>query len=90
MELSSVELAAREHFLVTHLAALASALLLVPGHPENGPFFLVKGLINAVQSYRWCVPVPFPSSPARSSAERELTCRGCPLIAPGTTLARTR
>ena len=69
MELASVELAAREHFLVTHLAALASALLLVPGHPENGPFFLVKGLINAVQSYRWCVsslgPAPRAATYAR-------------------------
>ena len=53
MELSAVEIGAREQFLVNHLAAFASVLLLLPGHPENGPFYLLKGLINAVQNYRW-------------------------------------
>jgi len=30
---------------------LASFLLVFPGHPKNGPFHLVKGLLNAVQKY---------------------------------------
>jgi hypothetical protein len=61
MELVGVELAAREQFLVTYLASFASALLVVPGHPDHGPFFLLKALINAVQAYRWCVRSQQPS-----------------------------
>lgn len=31
--------------------SFASLLLLFPGHPEHGPFHLVKGLLNVVNSY---------------------------------------
>lgn len=40
-----------EEELVGFLRNFASFLLLFPGHPEHGPFYLVKGLLNAVQSY---------------------------------------
>ena len=26
---------------------------MVPGHPEHGPFYLVKGLLNAIERYEW-------------------------------------
>lgn len=40
-----------EEELVGFLRNFASFLLLFPGHPEHGPFYLVKGLLNAVQGY---------------------------------------
>jgi len=40
-----------EEELVSFLRNFAAFLLLFPGHPEHGPFYLVKGLLNAVQSY---------------------------------------
>lgn len=40
-----------EEELVSYIRNLCSALLLFPGHPEHGPFYLVKGLLAAVNEY---------------------------------------
>jgi len=37
--------------LANYLRNFASFLLLFPGHPKNGPFYLVQGLLNAVNVY---------------------------------------
>jgi len=42
-----------DSFLVTYLQKFASVLIVIPGHPEAGPFYLLKGLINAIQNYQW-------------------------------------
>ena len=38
-----------EEALVSFIRSFSSFLLLFPGHPEHGPFYLVRGLLNAVQ-----------------------------------------
>ncbi len=46
----------RFHFedrLATYLLALLATLVVTPGHPEHGPFYIVQGLINAVPKYQW-------------------------------------
>lgn len=40
-----------EEDLVSFLRNFASFLLLFPGHPKNGPFYLIQGLLNAIQQY---------------------------------------
>ena len=35
------------------LKSLLSTLVIVPGHPEHGPFYLIHGLLNALQKYSW-------------------------------------
>lgn len=37
--------------LLSYIRSLASFLLLFPGNPQNGPFYLMQGLLNAVQAY---------------------------------------
>src|SRR5437870_646106 len=37
-----------EEDLVAFLRNFASFLLLFPGHPKNGPFYLIQGLLNAI------------------------------------------
>eukprot|EP00277_Geminigera_cryophila_P016042 CAMPEP_0179434954 /NCGR_PEP_ID=MMETSP0799-20121207/19163_1 /TAXON_ID=46947 /ORGANISM="Geminigera cryophila, Strain CCMP2564" /LENGTH=1005 /DNA_ID=CAMNT_0021214039 /DNA_START=9 /DNA_END=3026 /DNA_ORIENTATION=- len=39
--------------LVTIVASYAAVLVVAPGHPEQGPFFLVQGLLNAIREYPW-------------------------------------
>ena len=39
----------REEVLVALLSNLCSFLVVVPGHPEHGPFYLVTGLLNVLQ-----------------------------------------
>lgn len=39
--------------LFCYIKALFSTLVLVPGHPELGPFYIIKGLMNAVPRYGW-------------------------------------
>jgi hypothetical protein len=41
-----------DQLLVGFLNNFASLLLLFPGHPEHGPFHLVKGLLNVVKGYK--------------------------------------
>lgn len=46
----------RIHFeerLSVYLRSLLSTLVVTPGHPEHGPFYIVQGLINAVPRYQW-------------------------------------
>ena len=44
-------------FMLGFLNSFSSLLLIFPGHPEHGPFHLVKGLINVVNAYpAWTVP----------------------------------
>lgn len=38
---------------MTVLANFCSLLILVPGHPEHGPFYLTKGLMKVVKEYPW-------------------------------------
>ena len=39
---------------VVHLAQRACALLVaIPGHPERGPFYLIKGLLKFLETYPW-------------------------------------
>ena len=38
-------------YLISYITSLCSLLLIFPGHPKHGPFYLVQGLINAIQNY---------------------------------------
>ena len=42
-----------EEPLVSYLNNFVSLLVVVPGHPEQGPFYLVKGLLKVVSEYTW-------------------------------------
>ncbi|KAK2169423.1 hypothetical protein LSH36_10g11082 [Paralvinella palmiformis] len=42
-----------EPFLVEYINNLASTLLVVPDNPDQGPLYLVRGLLNAVKNYKW-------------------------------------
>jgi hypothetical protein len=42
--------------LSSHLSLLISALVLVPGHPEHGPLYLIHGLLNAMGRYPGWAP----------------------------------
>ncbi len=45
--------------MVSFLRNFASFLLLFPGHPKNGPFYLIQGLLNAIQQYKpWTTVTP--------------------------------
>ena len=46
----------REEVLVSLLSNLCSFLVIVPGHPEHGPFYLVTGLLNVLQAAAWRRP----------------------------------
>jgi len=41
-----------EEDLSAYLRNLSSFLLLFPGHPKHGPFYLVQGMLNAVEAYQ--------------------------------------
>ncbi len=36
-----------------YLANLLSFLVITPGHPDNGAFYLIRGLVNALSKYSW-------------------------------------
>jgi len=42
--------------MLNYLRKFFAILIAVPGHPEAGPFFLLKGLLNALQNYQWFDP----------------------------------
>mmetsp|Transcript_29295 Transcript_29295/g.41243 ORF Transcript_29295/g.41243 Transcript_29295/m.41243 type:complete len:982 (+) Transcript_29295:64-3009(+) len=42
-----------EPAMVELLSEFSSLLLVVPGDPEQGPFYLVKGLLKAISDYPW-------------------------------------
>lgn len=59
--------------LVGFLTNFASFLLLFPGHPEHGPFHLVKGLLNVVKSFKaWCVHRPNNTQCRQSMSENQM------------------
>jgi hypothetical protein len=39
--------------LVGLIKLLISCLIPVPGHPEHGAFYLIRGLLNAISKYQW-------------------------------------
>eukprot|EP01038_Epipyxis_sp_PR26KG_P006507 gene6507-8945_t len=43
----------KEEKLCNYLLSLISFLVLTPGHPEYGPFYIAYGLLNAVPKYPW-------------------------------------
>ncbi len=42
-----------EEKLSIYLRSLLSTLVIAPGHPEHGPFYIVQGLLNALPRYQW-------------------------------------
>ena len=42
-----------EPLLLPILKSFLSSMVVVPGHPEHGPFYLVKGLLKAAEKYPW-------------------------------------
>ncbi|KJE94840.1 hypothetical protein CAOG_005411 [Capsaspora owczarzaki ATCC 30864] len=42
-----------EPILVSFLLEFLSTLLVVPDHPDHGKLYMVKGLINMIQTYQW-------------------------------------
>lgn len=48
-----IRMISTEPQLVEFLKSFISALVVVPGHPEQGPFYLVKGLIKVIRDYPW-------------------------------------
>jgi len=42
-----------EERLSVFLRSLLSLLVVAPGHPEHGPFYIVQGLLNALPRYSW-------------------------------------
>lgn len=52
-----------EEDLVSFVRAFTSFLLVFPGHPQHGPFYLIKGLLNAIQQYgKWTTATPGKAS----------------------------
>ena len=44
--------------LAAFLKSMLTPMLVMPGHPTNGPFYLVKGILNAASKFPWA-----PASP---------------------------
>eukprot|EP01090_Pellita_catalonica_P021810 TRINITY_DN8265_c0_g1_i1.p1 TRINITY_DN8265_c0_g1~~TRINITY_DN8265_c0_g1_i1.p1 ORF type:complete len:820 (-),score=152.51 TRINITY_DN8265_c0_g1_i1:35-2494(-) len=42
-----------EPALVNFVKTLCSSLVVVPGHPEFGAFYLIKGLLKVIGEYKW-------------------------------------
>ncbi len=42
-----------EPLLLDVVCNVMSALVVAPGHPQEGPFFLVKRLLNVLGEYQW-------------------------------------
>jgi hypothetical protein len=42
-----------EEQLLNFLQNFVSLLVVLPGHPEHGPFYLTKGLLKVVKDYTW-------------------------------------
>lgn len=42
-----------EEGMVNACRSLAGILVVVPGHPERGPFFLISGLLKAIEEFPW-------------------------------------
>lgn len=42
-----------EDRVAAYLRSLLATLVVAPGHPEHGPFYIVQGMLNAVPKYPW-------------------------------------
>ncbi|PRP82774.1 hypothetical protein PROFUN_09859 [Planoprotostelium fungivorum] len=42
-----------EPVLMEYIESLFSSLVVVPGHPEAGPFYLIKALLKVIAEYPW-------------------------------------
>jgi hypothetical protein len=42
-----------EPMVLPTLKSFLSSMVVVPGHPEHGPFYLVKGLLKAAEKFPW-------------------------------------
>lgn len=42
-----------EDRLSAYLLSLLSTMVISPGHPEHGPFYMVQGLFNAMPKFQW-------------------------------------
>lgn len=42
-----------EEELASFVGSLCGALVVAPGHPDNGPFYLVQGLLKVLKDYPW-------------------------------------
>lgn len=42
-----------EEKLSDYILSLLSFLVVAPGHPEHGPFYIIQGLLNAIPSFQW-------------------------------------
>eukprot|EP00899_Mesostigma_viride_P011868 jgi/Mesvir1/20682/Mv14892-RA.3 len=53
---AELEVASAEEELLSLLAKLAGLFLVLPGHPENGPFVLLRSLVSAICHHPWRSP----------------------------------
>lgn len=53
IEVESQGMKSTEESLISFLRNFLSSLVVVPGHPEQGPFYLVKGLLKVINDYPW-------------------------------------
>jgi hypothetical protein len=42
-----------EVMMLSFIQAFCSSLVVMPGHPEHGAFYLVRGLMNVIAKYQW-------------------------------------
>ncbi|EGC31165.1 hypothetical protein DICPUDRAFT_50342 [Dictyostelium purpureum] len=42
-----------EDWTISYISSFISLLVVAPGHPENGPFYLVKALHKVIKEYTW-------------------------------------
>jgi len=61
IEESDGRLSSTEDIVLNFMSTFASVLVTVPGHPEHGPFYLVKGLLQVAIAHNWQ-----PTSPAKA------------------------
>jgi len=47
------QLKSTEEPLIGAISRFMSLLVAIPGHPEQGPFYLVKGLLKVIGAYPW-------------------------------------
>lgn len=42
-----------EEKLAVHVSAMIAFLVVTPGHPGHGPFYIIQGLLNALSLFNW-------------------------------------
>eukprot|EP01088_Endostelium_zonatum_P002802 TRINITY_DN1359_c0_g1_i2.p1 TRINITY_DN1359_c0_g1~~TRINITY_DN1359_c0_g1_i2.p1 ORF type:complete len:942 (+),score=217.40 TRINITY_DN1359_c0_g1_i2:79-2904(+) len=53
VEQSDKTMKSTEETFVSYILNLCSTLVVAPGHPEYGAFYLINGLYNAIKDYKW-------------------------------------